>query len=60
MVCTLFSFACVYVVLPEGLDSSGLAGGAAPGVWSAVVTNVSQSDAGDLHVDLTIRNDTGD
>jgi hypothetical protein len=58
--CTLFSFACVYVVLPEGLESLDVAGeGSGSGVWSAVVTNVSQSDAGDLHIELTIRNDTG-
>src|SRR5574339_1010682 len=60
LACTLFSFACVYVVLPEGLDTSDPGGGAAPGVGSAMVTNVTRSDAGDLHVDLTIRNNTGD
>ena len=55
--CTLFIFGCVYIVLPEGLDSgvSTVSKG-----WSAVVTNVSQSDAGDLHIDLAIRNETGD
>ncbi len=26
--------------------------------WSAIVTNVGKNDAGDLHIDLTIRNDT--
>jgi hypothetical protein len=50
------TLACVYVVLPEGLD---LSASAASGSWSAVVTNVSESDTGDLHIDLTIRNDTG-
>lgn len=49
--------ACVYIVLPEGLDMSK---GRAAGGWSAVVTGVSQTDAGDLHVDLAIRNETGD
>lgn len=29
-------------------------------VWNAVVTSVGRSDGGDLHIDLTIRNDTGD
>ena len=61
LACTFISFACVYVVLPEGLaapDESGR--GSGPGVWSAVVTDVSQSDSGDLHIELTIRNDTGD
>lgn len=49
--------ACVYIVLPEGLDMSKAE--ASKG-WSAVVTGVSQTAASDLHVDLTIRNDTGD
>src|SRR5687768_4630190 len=57
----LFSFACVYVVLPEGLEApEAPVEGAELQVWNAVVTNVSQSDAGDLHIDLTIQNNTGD
>lgn len=60
LIFTLLNFACVYVVLPEGLEFSDLAEGSASQGWSAVVTNVGQSDAGDLHVDITIRNDTGD
>jgi hypothetical protein len=56
-----FTFACVYIVLPEGLETPvPEVEGAAPKVWSAMVTNVGNSDAGDLHVDLAIRNDTGD
>lgn len=51
-----FSFACVYVVLPEGLEA---AEGSESGVWNAVVTNVGKSDTGDLHIDITVRNDTG-
>lgn len=53
------NFACVYVVLPEGLEAPD-SGTNASGVWSAVVTNVGTSQAGDLHIDITIRNDTGD
>jgi hypothetical protein len=52
-----FSFACVYIVLPEGLE---VVEGSESGVWNAVVTNVGKSDTGDLHIDITIRNDTGD
>jgi hypothetical protein len=59
LTCMLFSFACVYVVLPEGLELSDT-GASELGVWHAMVTGVSQSEAGDLHIDLTIRNDTGD
>jgi hypothetical protein len=57
----LFSFACVYVVLPEGLEApEAPVEGAELKVWNAVVTNVGQSDAGDLHIDITIQNNTGD
>jgi hypothetical protein len=55
-----FTFACVYVVLPEGLEVADLVEGSEFRVWNAVVTNVGKSEAGDLHVDITIRNDTGD
>jgi hypothetical protein len=48
--------ACDYIVLPEDLDEPG---GAGSGAWSAVVTDV-ESEAGDLHIDLTLRNETGD
>ena len=55
-----FSFACAYIVLPEGLEAPEVVEGSDSKIWSAVVTNVGQSDAGDMHVDITIRNDTGD
>jgi hypothetical protein len=60
LIYTFFTFACVYVVLPEGLEVADLVEGSEFKVWNAVVTNVGKSDAGDLHVDITIRNDTGD
>ncbi len=56
-----FSYACVYIVLPEGLETPEvIVEGAEVKAWNAVVTNVGKSDAGDLHIDITIRNDTGD
>lgn len=56
-----FNFACVYIVLPEGLETQEAAvEGAELRIWNAVVTSVGKSDAGDLHIELTIRNDTGD
>jgi hypothetical protein len=55
----LFSFACKYIVLPEGLDTAGAAGKDSAG-WSAAATNITNSDTGDLHIDLTLRNGTGD
>jgi hypothetical protein len=50
---------CKYIVLPEGLEQTEGAAGE-PGIWAGLVTNVASTDAGDLHVDLAIRNDTGD
>ena len=49
--------ACSYIVLPEDLDAPTSAGSEG---WSAVVTNVGKSDAGDLRIDITLRNKTGD
>jgi len=49
-----FLFACVYVVLPEGLN---MAGETQAEGWSAVATNVETTPAGDLHIDVTIRNE---
>ena len=57
----VFSFACVYIVLPEGLETPEAdVEGAELKAWNAIVTNVGKSDAGDLHIDITIRNNTGD
>ena len=56
-----FSFACVYIVLPEGLETpEAIVDGTELKAWNAIVTNVGKSDSGDLHIDITIRNDTGD
>jgi len=58
---TFFISACVYIVLPEGLEDPGSAeNGAGSGVWSALTTNVGKSESSDLHIDIAIRNDTGD
>ncbi len=59
LVFALTSLSCKYVVLPEGLDFAA-GEGAEKGVWSALATGVSATGAGDLHIDVTIRNDTGD
>jgi hypothetical protein len=61
LVYIFFSFACAYIVLPEGLETpEAVVEGEELKGWNALVTNVGKSDAGDLHVDITIRNDTGD
>jgi len=53
-----FMSACVYIVLPEGLESPDNAGGENAG-WMGIVTNVGESDSGNMRIDITIRNDTG-
>jgi hypothetical protein len=57
LVCAVLLCACDYIVLPEDLE--GPASGESRG-WSAVVTGVGASAAGDLRIDLTLRNETGD
>jgi hypothetical protein len=56
LACALLVCACDYIVLPEDEDT----GSAGSKGWSAVATNVGASEAGNLHIDLTIRNETGD
>jgi hypothetical protein len=56
LVCTLLACACRYIVLPEEVGGPS----AKSEGWSAVATNVGTSDAGDLRIGLTIRNNTGD
>ena len=48
---------CDYIVIPETKSTPPPA--EAEGVWTAVATNVEEAPDG-LHVDLAIRNDTGD
>jgi len=54
----LLSLACAYIVVPADLLVTPTS--VASKGWSGMVTNVGMSDAGDLHVDLAIRNDTQD
>jgi hypothetical protein len=58
----VFNFACVYIVLPEGLETPNAESheAAAAKVWNAFVTSIEKSDTGGLRVGITIRNDTGD
>ena len=54
----LVAGACDYVVTPA--DESSPTPAAAAGLWAGIATAVSQTAGGDLHVDLALRNDTGD
>jgi hypothetical protein len=56
--CALLSFSCVYIVTPAELGATPTS--IASKGWTARVTNLGKSDAGDLHIDLAIRNDTQD
>ncbi len=56
----IFMSACVYIVVPEGLEKPVVDKDAASKVWVAVANKVEQTGAGDLRIELTIRNDTGD
>jgi hypothetical protein len=49
--------ACDYIVFPE---EDGLEGVKESKGWSAVATHVGTNDAGDLHIDLAIKNETAD
>jgi len=61
LACIIFSSACIYIVLPEGLETQPVEEeGSELRVWNAFATNVGESEAGDLHIDLALRNDTGD
>jgi hypothetical protein len=57
LACTLLLSGCAYIVTPE---PEGTPVSSAPKGWGAVVNAVGVTDAGDLKIDITIRNDTGD
>jgi hypothetical protein len=61
LIYAILTSACVYIVLPEGLEEPvATEVGSAAQVWSGIVTNVGKSEAGNLQISLTIRNETGD
>lgn len=60
LVFTMISLSCAYIVLPEGLEELPDGAHVENKGWAGIVTNVGESEAGDLHIDITIRNDTGD
>jgi hypothetical protein len=58
VLCALLSFACAYIVVPADLLVTPTS--VASKGWDGVVTNVSETDAGDLHIDFAIVNNTQD
>lgn len=57
IVCFMLMNACAYIVVPDTDESSALTSSKG---WTGLVTNVGQTDSGDLHIDITIRNETTD
>ncbi len=57
LVSPVLLFACAYIVTPapDVAPTSAAAKG-----WNGMVTNMGKNDAGDLHIDITIRNETTD
>ncbi len=56
--CALLTLACAYIVVPADLLVTPTS--VASKGWSAIVTGLSTSGAGDLHIDLAIKNNTQD
>jgi hypothetical protein len=51
----MLSLGCKYIVVPEDLIAKATFSEG----WNAVVTDISQTQGGDLHLDITIQNTTG-
>ena len=56
LVLAFVSLGCKYIVIPDDLYTET----ASTEGWGAQVTNISQTEAGDLRIDLTIQNNTGE
>lgn len=56
LVLAITTLGCRYIVVPEDLIAEKVESE----LWGAVVSNVTQTDAGDLHIDITIQNKTGE
>lgn len=54
---TILLLNCNYIVLPEDIQDSNASESLG---WTALVTGIETTDTGDLHIDLTIHNQTGD
>ncbi len=59
-VCSIFSFACVYIEIPQDLATPEAPGGAGSKGWTATATNVGKSESGNLRIELALQNETGD
>ena len=59
IISSLLLYACAYIVVPDLGDGTNSTTATSRG-WTGLVTNVIQTEAGDLHIDITIRNETSD
>ncbi len=59
IISSLLLYACAYIVVPD-LGDGGSGGPLNSKGWTGVVTNISQPSETDLHIDITIRNETTD
>ena len=57
---SFFTFACAYIVVPQDIVIPEKKDESSTEYWSGVATNVSNTASGDLHVDITIINNTAD
>jgi hypothetical protein len=57
---SFFTFACAYVVVPQDIVIPEKKGESTAKYWSGVATNVSSTASGDLHIDITLINNTAD
>lgn len=60
LLCSFFTFACAYIVVPQDIVIPEKKDDSKDKNWSAVATNISNTATGDLHVDITIINNTAD
>jgi len=56
LVLAIVTLGCKYIVIPEDLFTESTASEG----WGGQVTNVSQTEAGDLRIEITIQNETGE
>lgn len=57
---SFFVFSCVYIEIPDDIVFPDKKNASGKHAWSAIVTNIQNSDTGKLHIDLSIRNETNE
>ena len=60
ILCAFLTFACVYIELPQDLATPEAPSGFGCNRLERCCDEISKTDSGDLRIDLTIQNGTGD